>query len=195
MEWIDNLGARYQYRSVPYTEVSSAGELRCLLCKTGWMKRTARVRHFHGRRHALNYAKVRKLEIDHARKDKQFRRAKLANTLDSRIQGLGLDKWRWHVKSILCDEIVQGEEVRGNRYFQAVRQLEKYEIMERASLLELALRKSHRGHNALPKSGTEKVPDREDRGSTNSLGEAVINGSTVIIPLVLAFLKPNRDAE
>jgi hypothetical protein len=137
-EWIGKLGAINQSRGVPYIENSSCGEVRCLLCGTGWMSPSSRKTHFNGSTHAKSYRRVQEAErLQRRHQENELTQDKIQNMkeVEIRVHRLGLCKWRDSLKSHMYEYIVYDAVIGYNTVIVKLRQFER---MECASLLELA---------------------------------------------------------
>lgn len=193
-KWIGKLGTPNEFRGVPYVTASSTGEVCCELCCTGWMNRSQRKAHFNGSRHATNYNSVKRLEEEERRERRRLEDISLSVTrmmlLEPRVEQLGLEKWRDAVKSAMYDFTRNaGPDA---LYDNVERLISKYERMEVASLLELALWKYAVLNGEMFSSLVEvrEYPVLDETFDVEAyLREArICGGSDSIVPRVLAFL-------
>mmetsp|Transcript_12691 Transcript_12691/g.22969 ORF Transcript_12691/g.22969 Transcript_12691/m.22969 type:complete len:190 (-) Transcript_12691:24-593(-) len=185
-EWIGQLGTLHQFRDVSYVE-KSIGNVRCLLCGTGWMPRGTRACHFQGFQHARNYDQVRRLEQEKCSLQHLKSNTERTKSLEGRVNSLGLEKWRLHCKALMYEQAVhsQPETI-------CMNVLAKYERMERISLLELAIWKS-RICDGLVFFNVDEMRQYpaldEDFDPTDYAHNIrITSGSAIIIPRVMEFL-------
>jgi hypothetical protein len=70
-------------------------------------------------------------------------RAENVKGLQSRVSSLGLPRWRWEIESLLLMYVQDEEDASSSVLLnKAKKVLTKYELMERLSLLELAVWKA-----------------------------------------------------
>jgi hypothetical protein len=187
-EWIGKLGNLHQRRGVAYVEVYTDANVRCLLCDTGQMKGRRNIAaHFRGASHERQYNGVRRKEEEQRTLQILKANAEKTKSMEGRVNSLGIEKWRSHCKVLMYEHVVhsQPEAIFMNA-------LEKYEQMERSSLLELAIWKSRicdglvffhvdemRQYPALDE-------DFDPTGYAQNL--RTTSGSAIIIPRVMEFL-------
>lgn len=156
--------------------------VRCLLCQTGYMPANGAKHHFNGSKHSAAFHRVKNLENEYVEKEI------FMVTVQNRLENLGLDVWRWRVKAALYDVS------RGARkdFLAVLRMLERYEIMEILSLLELALWKAQICDGLTFSSVQEmreyQILDENFDPTNFAMEMRAISGSAVIIPLVKSFL-------
>jgi len=190
--YVGQLGAVHQFRNVPYVE-TNGGTVRCMLCGTQWMYESARKMHFTSSRHLSNYEKAAKNRSIFLRKD-------IVERYKHRVSALGLAKWRHHVQSLMFDYLFTftQEPIREPLLppSEILSILNRYEQMERASLLELALRKAKLCDDTNGVSSSKStlargeyqavlVPESVAKTTDTSPWK---NGCSVIIPRVLQFM-------
>ena len=112
----------------------------CLICNTGSMHEKVLSSHCNGCGHkfSLRHERLK----DRARRvdgGTQFTKGKY---MHSRINSLGLLSWRQDIKEKLYDYIFDEGEFVFDIPFSIERQLEKYQMLEKTSLLELAVWKA-----------------------------------------------------
>jgi hypothetical protein len=176
--WQGQLGGLHQFREVPYVDHSEDGSVRCSLCGTGWMYNFQRIQHFHGSRHAKRYRYLKNIEMEQKAQLEQEHRERL----ETRIKALGLRSWR--------DAVTAG--IQRNEIKNAEASLEKFEKMERLSLLELAVVKAKAVDGVIFRNTTEifeqQAVDPEFDASVYLNIQRVVSGCEVIVPAVTRFL-------
>jgi hypothetical protein len=189
-DWIGKLGALNQYRDVPYVE-KAGKQVCCLLCGTGWMKSYARQGHFNGSIHALNYSTVQAAEKRQEDNELMRNRSQKMIEIEMQVSRLGLCKWQNSMKSLMYEYTVHGAAGMGG-YDGVINKLRKFERMECASLLELAIWKASICDGLVFTSVVEmrqyKVLEEDFDAAAYSKKRLVESGSQIIIPRVLEFL-------
>jgi hypothetical protein len=186
-EWIGQLGTLHQREGVAYVGVHADGDVRCLLCNTGWMEsRKGIASHFHGAPHARKYNAVR-LEEEQRAMQTFKSNTERTKSLEGRVNSLGLEKWRWHCKALMYEHAVHSQSE-----LRVMNVLAKYERMERISLLELAIWKS-RICDGLVFFNVDEMRQYpaldEDFDPTDYAHNIrITSGSAIIIPRVMEFL-------
>ena len=194
-QWMYRLGSIHQYSGVDYTNIAQDGDVRCLLCDTGWMSRRQRIQHFHGSKHAKKYRQVIKIQEEHTRlaqeqteqKDRSDR-VLCMQALDLRVGKLGLQAWRNTVRATMFDYCQSRCDM---AYVTTV--LKQHELKETASLLELAIWKAHIiGNGVIFQSVADmreyQILDEDFDPRQFAAKLLLKSGAEVIIPNVLAFL-------
>ena len=177
------LGHVNQRKGVDYVNVED-GCFRCLLCDTGVMTTGTAKAHFNGRRHEKKW---RALKVE----QEEERRSIIENAMLTRVNRLGHDSWREHMDELMKQYIYLGNNGI-DRFSKAHSVLSKYELMEKTSLLELAIVKQNIC-DQLTFSTMQEVIDyqalEEGFDQTEFLNSRRITcGSDVIIRNVMPFL-------
>lgn len=176
------LGNVNQRKGVNYVTIED-GFFRCHLCDTGWMTKGPAKLHFNGRRHEKKW---RALKAE----QEEERKIIIENAMLARVNNLGHDLWRRHVEQLIFDYVFENI---GTDFSEAQKVLSKYELMEKTSLLELAIVK-HNICDQLTFSTMQEVFDYEaleeefDRKELLN-SRRITCGSDVIIRNVMPFLE------
>jgi hypothetical protein len=170
------LAGLHQFRGLPYVNHLKNGSVECLLCGTGWLNNSERIEHFHSSQHARRYYQLKQIHRE------QKAALEHRERLETRNLALGLKAWRDAVTvGIERNEIVNTEAL-----------LEKFEKMERLSLLELAVVKAKAVDGVIFRNTTEifeqQAVDPEFDASIYLNIQRVVSGSEVIVPAVARFL-------
>ena len=144
-------------------------------------------KHFQGRTHTRKYRRVQALE-EEAEEASVIERRKYSASLAASLGQLGLPRWRNEIKACLYDYIQTG----GDESV-LIRTVKRFLLLERLSLLELALWKASICDGVLFSSMQEmreyEVLDSAFDPNAYATEKRVTSGCEVIIPLVLSFLK------
>lgn len=174
----------HQYRGAPYFE-NVEGSFVCNLCRTGHMLSLIVVRsHMHGQRHAKRY----KTFLQREKENRVVKNWRASLPLRPRIQGLGLERWRSHVSQLLFAYLGPGSET---DFVNAKMFLVKYELMEKLSLLDLAIWKQNiLGNTFVTVQEARDYWVLEDGFDTQEFffQRRMTSGVAVILPIVESFL-------
>ena len=147
--------------------------------------------HFQGRTHTRKYRRVQALEEETtaaAAAAETEKRRKYTALLAATLGQTGLPRWRNEIKACLYDYIQTG----GDESV-LIRTVKRFLLLERLSLLELALWKASICDGVLFSSMQEmreyEVLDSAFDPNAYATEKRVTSGCEVIIPLVLSFLK------
>ena len=185
--WIGKLGGVYQWRNVEYVNRYKDGGAQCLLCMTGRMTKDSRIHHFRGSLHSRKYNLVKILE----RKQEELKAAgkrmeEVSSIKNNRVPKLGLKKWRNQVSAGLLHYVTD------NNIGTTLKDLERFERMERLSLLELAIWKVNIVDGIIFRD-TYEVREQQAlddvfdaKGYMNT--RRILCGCDIIIPEVAKFL-------
>jgi len=161
---------------------------RCLLCGTGEMHGKA-LRHLASRKHAANFSTLKTLQQEKWLADAFSERSTFVNELEQRVASLGLPRWRWELQARLFKYIRTGSDQTKAWIHET---LEKYEKMERLSLLELAVWKASLVNDpffeTLDDLDAYWTLDRNFDPVAYKNNRRVTSGITAIIQGVLSFL-------
>lgn len=188
-QWMNRLGAVNQYRNVDYV-VKEAGFYRCLLCETGGMHLQKGHKHFSGTKHVGRHRYVRILEEDDRQSKKKEKailfRVSMA-TLMHDYQMPTYHPWKVKAKALLFDRVLDQKSDE-----EVDLALRKYGLMEKLSLVELALWKSRICDGITFHSMQEmrEYTTLESEFDANEYAREmrISCGSEVVIPLVLTYL-------
>lgn len=152
------------------------------------MNTGTRSKHFHGKQHEKKYNRIKQIEIEIERerlKDLEVR-VFVSGTFETRIARLGLQKWRESLRASLYRYI------RGDALAKTDATMQKYEKMERLSLLELAILKSKAEDGVffrdLNEIREQQALDPKFCASAYLKDKRVLCGCEVIVPAVAKFL-------
>jgi hypothetical protein len=185
-KWVGQLGNIHQTRGVAYVDTNENGLVLCHLCGTGWMNRAARINHFLGGPHQRKYDWIRKQEIILQGKECAARLGVL-RVFESRVNALGLPKWRWHIKALMYDYVANSDAAENVTHIEQT--LVQYEQKEIISLLELFIWKS-----GICDDHAFSIVDKIQSNDTglqmanNAHIRRITSGSAIIIPQVMSFL-------
>jgi hypothetical protein len=176
-----------EYKVAPYLESSDGKNFVCLLCSTSVMSGIEVVRtHCSGKKH-INRYRIFQVECEWELR-RRLEPLQRSFTLRPRIQALRLEKWKWHVSHMLLRFLESGSDVDLNR---AEEILFKYELMEKLSLLELAVWKQHilgRTFRTIQEARDFWLMDESFEAREYFVQQRVTSGVAVIVPIVLSFL-------
>eukprot|EP00978_Attheya_sp_CCMP212_P023704 scaffold73105_cov49-Attheya_sp.AAC.1 len=199
-KWVGQLGNIHQTRGVAYVDINEDGLALCHLCETGWMNRAARINHFLGGPHQRKYNWIRTQEIIIQGKE-CVARLDVLKFFESRVNALGLPKWRWHIKALMHDYVANNDAAENATHIEQI--LVQYEQKERISLLELFIWKSgicdgHAFFSVDEMQSHDKGLQMANNSSNNAHIRRIASGSAIIIPRVMPFLcldeVPTRSA-
>jgi hypothetical protein len=172
----------YIFTSAPY------GRRYCTLCEMSTLTDVDWEEHVRSERHETRYFQLFQAQKQLVRQERKMRLER-AEFLRERSMLLKLPRWQWHVNHLIMQYIdTPFPECNSSRRepdcTAAMRQLAKYEQMERLTLLELAILKSNR------RVDSESFSDDESTKSNSSNNESqmIKNGAAIVIPLVVSFL-------
>jgi hypothetical protein len=104
---------------------------------------------------------------------------------EKRTQSLGLLKWRWHMSDLLMEYKKSLAACEDDHFQELQMMLLRYKMMEKLSLLELAVWKARR---------ESRINDTETEEAKVSVHDMrITSGVQVIIPFVLTFLDDEWD--
>ncbi|KAL3893165.1 MAG: hypothetical protein SGARI_008342 [Bacillariaceae sp.] len=154
------------------------------------MSRNARISHFHGSKHQKKYNHVKRLDENEENRQRKFEETERcileSQKLAPRIAQLGLNRWRDEVKAGLYQYVT------GGAMGDTVQHLERFEKMERLSLLELAVWKYSTVDGVLFRTTDEireqQALDKTFNASAYMQEQRVASGCQVIVPCVAKFL-------
>ena len=193
--WIGRLGALNQCRDVDYVE-KKGSSVRCLLCKTGWMRSTGRMAHFKGNNHEQQYNQV-------VRETKKNQRAMIRDSMleqyysDKKVNSITHLKWKADVMSQLLEVIKDPDYPLAVLFDEEFsKTVEKYVRMEVTSLLEEVLWKANICNSGLFSSVREVkeysiLEEGFDFKDFLKI-KKITCGSEIVIPQVIAYLGWNR---
>jgi hypothetical protein len=134
-------------------------------------------------------------------REKICHRVEVVKELQSRVSSLGLPRWRWEIESLLLKHVHDDEDGTATESSsvalnKAKLVLTKYELMERLSLLELAVWKASLASDPFFSTMEELdvywTLDRNFDPIAYANERRVTSGITVIIQGVLPFLSMRR---
>jgi hypothetical protein len=150
------------------------------------MNRAARINHFLGGPHQRKYNWIRNQEIIIQGKE-CVARLDVLRLFESRVNALGLPKWRWHIKALMHDYVANNDAAENTTHIEQT--LVQYEQKERISLLELFIWKSGICDDHAFFTGDEmQCHDKGLQMANNAHIRRIASGSAIIIPRVMPFL-------
>jgi hypothetical protein len=144
--------------------------------------------HVSGRKHLARFQKLKA-----AWEGRFLTHWHASSSLPSRIKALGSEKWKWQMTSLHFSYLESGL---GSDLKKAQTMLSKYELMEKLSLLELAIWKQQIvGHVFLSVQEAREYWVLEEGFDFKEyfFQRRVTSGVAVIVPIVLSFLA-NKSA-
>jgi len=200
--WLDvPVRGNCEFNGVPYVGHKEKNDMyKCYLCETGWMHKQTAIKHFQGSRHLKQYEilwgeqeKEKTLCEEAEFGEKVIENIDVVKNMDTRVERLGLRRWKLEMHHLMYQYVVEkafGKEITRESIED---ELNRYELMEKLSLLEMALLKTKIcfiSRYPTVKEAKEylNLYSEWDHKELFRIARGTI-GKEVIVPLVLTFLQ------